>query len=126
MKRLYRSREEKIIEGVCGGIGEYFDIDPVIIRIAWIALTFVAGAGVLAYIIAWIVVPYPKNTKKSSAREKKEDSLDEDKSGFVAGITLIAIGFIILLFTLHTFWIKVLPLLLIALGVILLLKRGSH
>ena len=62
MKRLYRSSTNKVIAGVCGGIGEYFDIDPVIIRLVWILFLFI-GAGIIAYIIAWIVIP--KSTKKS-------------------------------------------------------------
>ncbi len=56
-KKLYRSVEEKKIAGVCGGLGEYFDIDPTIIRLIWLAMLFAVGSGVLAYIIAWIIVP---------------------------------------------------------------------
>ena len=43
--------------GVCGGVGEYFDIDPVIVRIAWIILTVAGGSGILLYILAWLIVP---------------------------------------------------------------------
>jgi len=57
MKRLYRSKKDKIIGGVCGGIGKYFNIDPVLIRILWLFFIFVGGAGILAYIIAWVVIP---------------------------------------------------------------------
>jgi len=57
MKRLYRSRTDKKIAGVCGGLGVYFDVDPVILRIIWVALVLGAGAGLLAYLIFWIVVP---------------------------------------------------------------------
>ncbi len=56
-KKLYRSAKDKKIAGVCGGLGEYFDIDPTIIRLIWLAMLFAAGSGVLAYIIAWIIVP---------------------------------------------------------------------
>lgn len=56
-KRLYRSKKDKILGGVCGGIGEYFNIDPVIIRLLWILLLFVGGAGILAYLVAWIIIP---------------------------------------------------------------------
>ena len=55
-KRLYRSRTEKMIAGVCGGIARYFDIDPTIIRVIWVAATLLAGSGVLAYLILWVVV----------------------------------------------------------------------
>ena len=65
MKRLYRSNTNKVIAGVCGGIVEYFDIDPVIIRLIWILFLFI-GAGIFAYIIAWIVIP--KSTKRSNIK----------------------------------------------------------
>jgi len=60
IKRLYRSKTDKIIGGVCGGMGEYFGIDPVILRIIWALLIFCAGFGILAYIIAWIIIPLEK------------------------------------------------------------------
>ena len=56
-KRLYRSRKDRKIAGVCGGIGEYFDIDPTLIRLFTVALVLALGSGVLAYILAWIIVP---------------------------------------------------------------------
>lgn len=56
-KKLYRSKEGRKIAGVCAGLGEYFDIDPTIIRLIWLAMLFAVGSGVLAYIIAWIIVP---------------------------------------------------------------------
>jgi phage shock protein C len=56
-KRLYRSRKQRIIAGVCGGIAEYFGIDPVLIRLAWVLFCLAGGAGVLFYIIAWIIIP---------------------------------------------------------------------
>ena len=59
-RRLYRSGRDKILGGVCGGIGEYLGVDPVIIRLLWIVATFAWGTGVLAYIIAWIIIPEEK------------------------------------------------------------------
>jgi phage shock protein C len=57
-KRLYRSQDNKMIAGVCGGIAEYFNIDPVIIRLIAVILLFPGGLpGLLPYIILWIVVP---------------------------------------------------------------------
>ncbi len=56
MKRLYRSNTEKKIGGVCGGFAEYFDIDPVIVRLIWLAAAL-SGIGVLAYGLALIMVP---------------------------------------------------------------------
>lgn len=57
MKRLYKSRTEKILGGVCGGFAQYFDVDPTIVRILWIVFSFAYLTGVLAYIIAWIIMP---------------------------------------------------------------------
>ncbi len=56
-KRLYRSRDNSMIAGVCGGLGEYFNMDPTFIRFLWIVFTLAGGSGILAYIIAWIVIP---------------------------------------------------------------------
>ena len=58
MKELMRIREGKMLGGVCGGIGNYFDIDPVLIRILWVVLTCLSvGIGVIVYIAAWILMP---------------------------------------------------------------------
>lgn len=56
-KKLYRSRTDKSIAGVCGGLGKYFDIDPTIIRLAWVFAIFFAGGGIFAYLIAMLIVP---------------------------------------------------------------------
>ena len=60
VKRLYRSKENRVIAGVCGGIAEYFDKDPTLIRFLWILFVFM-GAGILAYIVAWIMIPENPN-----------------------------------------------------------------
>lgn len=73
-KKLYRSRESRIIGGVCGGIGEYFDIDPVLIRIIFLILFFVLGVGIITYIIAWIIIP-----ERPLNNEKIEYDVDEEK-----------------------------------------------
>jgi phage shock protein PspC (stress-responsive transcriptional regulator) len=57
MKRLYRSGNDRILGGVCGGIGEYFGLDPVLVRLGWIIFSIIFGAGILAYLIAWIIIP---------------------------------------------------------------------
>jgi len=57
IRRLYRSSKEKILGGVCGGIGEYFGVDPVLIRLLWVVGSLVWGFGILMYIIAWIIIP---------------------------------------------------------------------
>ena len=55
-KKLYRSRENRMVCGVCGGIGEYFNIDATLIRLAWLLLAF-TGGGILAYFIAAVIIP---------------------------------------------------------------------
>ena len=55
-KKLYRSRKERMICGVCGGIAEYFNIDPTLIRL-WLVLLACTGSGILAYFIAAIIIP---------------------------------------------------------------------
>lgn len=59
MKKLYLSGEDKKLSGVCGGIGEYFEVDSTLVRLAWIILTVLTGIvpGIIAYIVAAIVVP---------------------------------------------------------------------
>ena len=64
IKRLYRSGENKVLGGVCGGLGEYFNVDPVIIRILWVAFSLLYGVGILAYILAWIIVPMNPDHKR--------------------------------------------------------------
>ena len=57
MKRLYKSSKEKMIAGVCGGIAEYFNIDPTLVRLGAVVLCVAAGSGLLAYIVAAIIIP---------------------------------------------------------------------
>ncbi len=56
-KKLYRSSTNYKLAGVCGGIGEYFNIDPTLVRLGWIIFSLAGGAGLLAYIIAALVMP---------------------------------------------------------------------
>lgn len=57
IKRLYRSRKDRVLGGVCAGIANYFNLDPVLIRVLWAVGFFAAGIGFLTYIIAWIIMP---------------------------------------------------------------------
>lgn len=56
MKKLYRSKRNKIIAGVCGGIGEYLGVDPTLVRLLWVLLSL-QGIGIIGYVIAWIIIP---------------------------------------------------------------------
>ncbi|HOJ76882.1 MAG TPA: PspC domain-containing protein [Bacillota bacterium] len=144
MKRLFRSRQNAIIGGVCGGIGEYFNIDPTIIRILFVLLT---GAGILPYLILWIILPYqdqkssdPAETIRAGAAEIGEKARnlsetirnnrpDSQHTGLLLGLGLIVIGSLILLRNLGFIWFEWInlrnlwPLLLIAFGVSLLINR---
>jgi phage shock protein PspC (stress-responsive transcriptional regulator) len=56
-KRLYRIREGRVVAGVCAGLAAYFGIDPTLVRLAFALFTIFGGAGVLLYLIAWIIIP---------------------------------------------------------------------
>ena len=56
-KRLYRSSTNCMLAGVCGGVAEYFNIDPTLVRLAWVLFSALGGSGVLAYIVAAIIIP---------------------------------------------------------------------
>jgi len=79
MKKLYRSREDTKIAGVCGGIAEYFNVDSNIIRLLAVLTAFFGGGGVIAYIIAWIIIPLEpvedelSDKQKSRSREKNQE-----------------------------------------------------
>jgi len=57
-KKLARSVQNKKIAGVCGGFAEYFELDPTLVRLVWLMTAFFVGWGFIAYIVAWIVMPY--------------------------------------------------------------------
>jgi len=70
-KRLMRLSRDKKLAGVCGGLGEYFDVDPMIVRLCWLLAVFLGGTGILAYVVLWIVLPLaplePLSTAPSSS-----------------------------------------------------------
>ncbi|ADL68616.1 phage shock protein C, PspC [Thermoanaerobacterium thermosaccharolyticum DSM 571] len=135
-KRLYRSRNQVIIGGVCGGIAEYFDIDVTIVRLIWALIALVGGTGVLLYIIAWIVVPENPHQLKNSDFNSSDVNEVKDtenakvvtggkRSGEIFGWILIAIGVYLLArtfipwFYLKLFW----PVILIAFGLLFVFKK---
>lgn len=65
-KRFYKSRTDKKLAGVCAGIADYFEIDPTLVRLIWVVFTFAGGAGIIAYIIAAIVMPEAPETPLQS------------------------------------------------------------
>jgi len=66
MKRLYRSETDRKIGGVCGGLAEYFNIDPTIVRLLFVFISLFWGFGIIVYLVMWIVVP--KKSKITSPR----------------------------------------------------------
>ena len=78
-KILYRSKKNRVVGGVCGGIGEYFDIDPTLIRLLAILTFFFGGSGVIAYIIGWIIIPQnpSENTEQHFKSEQKIVDMEE-------------------------------------------------
>jgi phage shock protein C len=56
-RKLYRSRDDRMIGGVCGGLAEYFKIDPTLVRLLAVAAIFLAGSAILAYLVMWVVIP---------------------------------------------------------------------
>lgn len=57
-RKLYRSKKNEMVAGVCAGIGEYIDVDPTVVRLIWVFVTiFSFGAGIIAYLIAWALMP---------------------------------------------------------------------
>ena len=77
-KKLYRSEKDRMIGGVCGGLGEYFGIDPTIVRLLFVFFALAGGPGLIAYIIFLIVVP-DESSKNTSAQPSTEERIDPEK-----------------------------------------------
>jgi len=83
-KRLYRSRDERMIAGVCGGLGEYLNTDPTVIRILFFVIILISfGAGLVLYLAMWLIVPEePYNTSVQYATpESTPQQPDEESPG---------------------------------------------
>lgn len=127
-RRLYRSRRERMVGGVAGGLGEYLGIDPVVIRLLFALLAVTTGWGVLLYIILWIVMPEePEMAPVVVPPGPRYRQLDANQRGVLAGAALVALGAMLLAKQLHLFWWLdgryLWPLLLIAAGIALLIER---
>ncbi len=68
IKKLYRSRDDRMIGGVCGGLGKYFNVDPTLIRLGFILMGLAAGSSIILYIAMWIVIP-----EEPIEKAKRED-----------------------------------------------------
>ncbi len=78
IKKLYRSKTDRIIFGVCGGLGEYFEIDSLVVRILFLLLTVSGGAGIILYLILAVIVPSEEKVKPKNGNGKKIDEAVEE------------------------------------------------
>lgn len=117
---LRRSDRNRVVGGVCGGLGDYFGIDPIIFRIVFVVLVLGAGSGLLLYLVAWVAIPRNKFWDPAPPHSPR---LDFNRA-LAVGSLLVALG-ILLLLDGPLGWIRasVGPLILIALGVVVLLNR---
>ena len=113
-----RSRTERVIAGVCGGIGRYLGVDPVLLRIAFIVLALANGLGVIAYVVAWVAIPEegPGQPAATMAQPRRETGR------LVLGGSLVVLGLVLLLDRLapsldQLFW----PVAVVAVGVAIIL-----
>lgn len=143
-QRLIRSRRDRMLFGVCGGLGEYFDVDPLLVRLAFVLITLAGGAGVLAYIVLAVIMPEGARgpaAGHAAGAPAADGPFIEGASGVGRGYSarrhrrssatgaslLVTIGLLLLLANLGWFdwfrWYLVWPVLLIVLGLALLARR---
>lgn len=93
-RRLYRSRSQKVVAGVCGGLGEYFGVDPVWFRIGFVLLAIGGGSGILIYLLMWLIIqPQPHGPAEPAA-------VDGTVTGAaIVGVVLVFVGTITLVNT---------------------------
>lgn len=122
-QRLTRSREDRMIAGVAGGLGRYFAVDPVIVRVAFVLLAIAGGGGVLAYIVAWIVIPEATDDERPIERPSTG-------SAQILGIVFVILGAVLLIdrilpaFTWFS-WRYAAPVVLVAIGLALLTRKET-
>ncbi|MDD3168234.1 MAG: PspC domain-containing protein [Eubacteriales bacterium] len=100
-KKLYKSSNDKVLAGVCGGIGEYFAVDTVIIRLLWVVFTLMGGAGLIAYIIAAIIIPSNpvySTIEDDDRRMDDTDTRDRPERKDSSRSTSIVLGAILVMF----------------------------
>lgn len=84
--KLYRSEKDRMVGGVCGGLGEYFGIDSTIVRLIFALIVIYGGSGLILYIILWIVLPSESNVKDTPEKviEKNREEIKEKAKGLVS------------------------------------------
>ena len=130
VKTLTRSKNNRVFAGVCGGLGEYFDIDPILVRLLFVVFFLAGGSSVLAYIVLWIVIPEEKNSGSGDlyvSSPSESDIVRKSNTTRLIGILLLFAGLIILPSNLRLIsWdyvARLWPMLLIALGVLIIFRR---
>lgn len=124
VRRLRRSRTDRVLGGVCGGLGQYLGVDAVLIRIAAVLLVFVGGAGIVAYLVAWILIP------EATAGEESEAPLavPPARARTIVGAVLVCVGALLLIDIVLPIRLEgrfVWPILLIVIGVAVI-ARGER
>lgn len=103
-RKLYKSRRNRFIDGVCGGIAEYFEVDPTIVRLLWVMITLLGGSGIILYIVGMIVMPvnpeHLMNPQPTSATQTSASSADRRR---FFGILIMLVGAFILMINLGWF-----------------------
>ncbi|MBO6026360.1 MAG: PspC domain-containing protein [Bacteroidales bacterium] len=132
-KRLERDLQNKVLGGVCSGLGNYFDMDPTFWRVLFFFLFFFGCSGLLIYIILWIVMPARQlqsgdvtNVQNSEA-ENGNDDPKKAKGNLTAGLILICIGAITLLarYIPQISWRIAWPVILIVIGLLLIIPKNK-
>ena len=120
-RRVYRSPTNRVIAGVCGGLGEYLRIDPVLLRIAFVGLAFVSGSGIILYVIAWLVMPLGTGEEAAGYPVR---SISSHQARVIVGGALMVIG-VLMLGRVYLTWFNdrvIWSLLVIALGAVIAMK----
>lgn len=127
-RELRRSRTNRVIFGVCGGLGDYLAIDPVLLRVVFLALlVLLPFAGLLAYIVLAIIIPAETTASGAGSYSGGEEPVRSRSGAILVGAGLIVLGGLILVSNLNLLWWldvgRLWPLLLVALGVALIIRR---
>lgn len=119
---LRRSKDDRVIAGVCGGLGRYLGVDAVLLRIAFVVLAIAGGGGFLLYIVSWILIPEERSGEPLGS--SRPSSFDTTR--LIVGGALIAIGTILLLnLSIPRFGKYFWPLALIAVGVAIVIQASA-
>jgi phage shock protein C len=125
-RKLYRSRDDQVIAGVCGGLGDYFDIDSTLFRIGFVLLVFAGGAGILAYGLAWIFIPEAPVEGPYATAAETPPGREQTSGAVIVGLVFVVLGAFFLFDEVwpdFLSWKYVWPIALIAVGVAILARR---